>query len=107
MQRAYSETDGDRDTANTDFKRQKTDDGDDDGFGKVLFKDDFDEEEQVALQLRGLEWQATFDDITNFFNGHKILDKSIVFGKSDEGRKTGRAAILFESEDDAQKPKTT
>ena len=40
MQRAYSETDGDRDTANTDFKRQKTDDGDDDGFGKPLFKDD-------------------------------------------------------------------
>lgn len=74
MSRTYSESmGGDRDTADSlQNKRQKTfDDNDEDEgpnpFGKPLVLEQFGEDDQVAVKMRGLDFKATFDEVYEFF----------------------------------------
>lgn len=106
MSRFYSETGEDRDTADT-HKRQKTDDDEGDfPFGKPLACEQFGDDDQVALKIRGLDFKASFDDVTEFFKDHKFIDKSVIFGTNSSGdfagRKNGWGSILFETAKDAQ-----
>lgn len=60
-----------------------------------------DENAQVALKMRGVPFRATESEVEEFFSDYKLVPGSIKFETGEDGRKTGFAAALFESEDQA------
>ena len=61
----------------------------------------FDDGAQVALKMRGVPFRATESEIEEFFADYKVVPGSIKFETGEDGRKTGFAAALFESEEQA------
>jgi len=59
--------------------------------------------EYTPLRLRGLPFSARHMDIKNFFYDYKIVRESVKFGRNFEGRKTGEAVVLFETQEEAQR----
>jgi len=59
--------------------------------------------EQAALRMQGLPFKATDEDIAEFFEGYNMVPGSIKYQQNEEGRKTGHAAVLFESQADADR----
>lgn len=58
--------------------------------------------EQAALRMQGLPFKATDEDIEEFFSGFNMIAGSVKYQMNEETeRKTGHAAVLFESQDDA------
>lgn len=63
---------------------------------------DFDNDDRVAVKIRGLPYQVRYDEISNFFGEFRYVEKSVVLGLNSDGRKNGFGAILFETEDEAK-----
>jgi RNA recognition motif-containing protein len=61
----------------------------------------FGDSDQVALKLRGVPFRASESEVEEFFADYKLVAGSIKFETGEDGRKTGFAAALFESEDQA------
>ncbi len=59
--------------------------------------------EQGALRLQGLPFKATDEDVAAFFEGYNMVPDSLKYQMNEEGRKTGQAAVLFESTEDAER----
>lgn len=59
--------------------------------------------EPAALTLKGLPFKATEEDIAAFFEGYNMVSGSIKYQMNEDGRKTGLAAVLFESEEDKER----
>lgn len=59
--------------------------------------------EQAALRLQGLPFKATDEDVAAFFEGYNMVPNSLKYQMNEEGRKTGQAAVLFESTEDAER----
>ena len=59
--------------------------------------------EKGALTLKGLPWKATEEDIVQFFEGYNYIPESLKWQVNPEGKKTGLAAVLFESSSDAER----
>ena len=59
-------------------------------------------DDQVAVKIRGLPYQVRYEEISDFFGDYQYIEKSVILGLNNEGRKNGFGAILFESEDEAQ-----
>lgn len=55
------------------------------------------------VKIRGLAYQARYEEVSDFFSQYKIVPQSVVFGVNYEGRKNGFGAIAFETEDEATK----
>ena len=53
--------------------------------------------------MRGLPWSITEGEVDTFFQGFDPIKKSIKIGILENGRKTGNGALLFESEEEAEK----
>ena len=60
------------------------------------------DDSNVALKLRGIPFQAIEEDIVTFFEGYKLVPDSVKIERVDE-RPTGYCAVLFESEEEAQR----
>jgi len=58
-------------------------------FGKPVVDEKFKEGMMCAVKMRGLPWKASFEDITEFFKDHSIVEKSIAFGRTPDDRKSG------------------
>ncbi len=59
--------------------------------------------EKGALTLKGLPWKATEEDIAQFFDGYNYIPESLKWQVNEEGKKTGLAAVLFQSSNDAER----
>jgi len=46
---------------------------------------------------------VTEEQIAEFFEGYNMVEGSLKFHMNEEGRKSGMAAVLFNSEEDAEK----
>lgn len=53
----------------------------------------------------GLPFQATEDEVNEFWSGHGVVQNSVKIGVGEDGRRTGHAIVLFESEDSTEKAK--
>lgn len=53
--------------------------------------------EKAALRMQGLPWKSNEEDIAEFFYGYNMVPDSVKYQHSDEGKRTGHAAVLFES----------
>jgi RNA recognition motif-containing protein len=53
--------------------------------------------------LQGLPFKASDEDIEEFFSGFNMVAGSVKYQKNEEDRKTGHAAVLFESQEDADR----
>ena len=60
-------------------------------------------QEKGSLRMQGLPFRATEEEIAEFFDGFNLVSGSVKFQMNEEGRKTGQAAVLFESTDDADR----
>jgi len=63
--------------------------------------DRFDPEDKVAVKIRGLPYQTRYEEIADFFGDFKYIERSVILGLNNEGRKNGFGSILFETEEDA------
>lgn len=50
-----------------------------------------------------MPYGVRFDEISTFFNGFGYIDRSVVLGTDPSGRKNGFGAILFDTEDKAER----
>lgn len=55
----------------------------------------------VALKMRGLPWRVEVEEIEQFFARYAYIRDSIHLGMLADGRKTGQAALLFETQEEA------
>lgn len=54
----------------------------------------------------GLPFQAQEDEVIEFFSGvDGVVEKSVKIGLGEDGRRTGHAIVLFDSEESAEKAK--
>jgi heterogeneous nuclear ribonucleoprotein F/H len=60
-------------------------------------------EDLVAVRIHGMPFQATREEVYEFFADYKVVPDTLIFGLADDGRKSGLGSIIFETEDDAQK----
>lgn len=58
---------------------------------------------EAALRLQGLPFRATEEEIAEFFEDFNMVSGSVKFQLNEEQRKTGIAAVKFESEEDAER----
>lgn len=58
-------------------------------------------DDQVAVKIRGLPYQVRYEEISDFFSNYQYIEKSVILGLNNEGRKNGFGAILFENEEEA------
>eukprot|EP00127_Corallochytrium_limacisporum_P001622 Clim_evm19s70 gene=Clim_evmTU19s70 len=65
---------------------------------KYLYADP--RESRMYVVLRGLPYDVTEDDVTNFFKGLAISDQGIIIVFRWDGKPTGQAIVRFENEDD-------
>jgi len=68
--------------------------------------DKFGPDDKVAVKIRGLPYQTRYEEISDFFGDFQYIERSVILGLNNEGRKNGFGAILFESEDEAQSAAT-
>mmetsp|Transcript_40291 Transcript_40291/g.45849 ORF Transcript_40291/g.45849 Transcript_40291/m.45849 type:complete len:315 (-) Transcript_40291:307-1251(-) len=54
------------------------------------------------LRMRGLPFSSTKEEITKFFDGHKIVPETVVLTYRGDGRATGEGYIGFETPDDSK-----
>lgn len=54
------------------------------------------------MKLKGLPYSVETEDIVKFFHGLGLVDDSVKIGVMADGKKTGEAAVLFETVDDCQ-----
>eukprot|EP00546_Thalassionema_frauenfeldii_P012256 CAMPEP_0178920474 /NCGR_PEP_ID=MMETSP0786-20121207/15026_1 /TAXON_ID=186022 /ORGANISM="Thalassionema frauenfeldii, Strain CCMP 1798" /LENGTH=294 /DNA_ID=CAMNT_0020594547 /DNA_START=1185 /DNA_END=2069 /DNA_ORIENTATION=- len=54
------------------------------------------------LRMRGLPFSSTKEEITKFFEGHKIIPETVVLTYRGDGRATGEGYVGFESPEDAK-----
>lgn len=59
--------------------------------------------EKGALTLKGVPWKATEEDIIAFFDGYNMVSGSLKWQVNEEGKKTGLAAVLFETSTDQER----
>lgn len=64
------------------------------------------QQEQGALRLSNWPWRISEEEMTNFFEAYNVIQGSVKFHVNEEGRKSGQAAVLFGTEDDAEKAYT-
>ena len=50
-----------------------------------------------------MPFQATREEVYEFFADYKFVPDTLIFGLADDGRKSGLGSLIFESEEDAQK----
>lgn len=55
----------------------------------------------VGLKMRGLPWRVELEEIEMFFSRYAYVRDSIRIGELNDGRKTGQAALIFESVEEA------
>lgn len=55
-----------------------------------------------VVKIRGLNYTARYEEVSEFFKDYKIVPQSVVLGVNFEGRKNGFGAILFEDENEAK-----
>lgn len=60
------------------------------------------DEEKISVKIRGLPYQIRFEEISDFFQDFKFIQRSVVLGTNTDGRKNGFGAILFDTEADAE-----
>lgn len=53
------------------------------------------------MKLRGLPFWATDDEIYEFLDGYNVVSNSLKYKYDENGRKSGQAAILFLTQQDA------
>ena len=63
----------------------------------ISVKDD----DMAAIRIRGLPFKVTFEEIEEFFQDFKFIEKSAILGVLNDGRKNGYGAILFENSEEA------
>lgn len=64
----------------------------------ILVKDD----ELVAVKLRGLPYQCRYEEVSELFKDFSYIERSVVLGLGNDGRKNGFGAILFGDEKEAR-----
>ena len=60
------------------------------------------DEQLVAVKIRGLDYNVSYNEIKSFFNGYNYVDNSVILGKGRDGRNNGFGSILMKTEDDAE-----
>lgn len=60
-----------------------------------------------ALKLKGLPFTVNEQEIHQFFDGSNMLSDSVKIGTMSDGRKTGEATVLFNSDGDCQQAHST
>lgn len=60
-------------------------------------------QDKAALRLCNWPWRVTEEQIAEFFEGYNMIEGSLKFHMNEEGRKSGMAAVLFQSEADAER----
>ena len=53
--------------------------------------------------MRGFPWSVTDEDVVNFFEGYKLVPDSVKIERGDDDRITGWGAVVFETEEEAQR----
>lgn len=72
----------------------------------VLFDahdEDYNDEDLVAVKIRGLDYQVSYQEIKTFFSGFGYVDNSVILGKGRDGRNNGFGSILMKTADDVEK----
>ena len=62
-----------------------------------------DQDDEVAVRIHGMPFQATREEVYEFFADYKVVPDTLIFGLADDGRKSGLGTLIFETEEDAQK----
>jgi RNA recognition motif-containing protein len=63
-------------------------------------------QEQGALRVGNWPWRISGEDMCAFFESHNVVPDSAKFHNNEEGRRSGQCAVLFMTEDDAEKAYT-
>lgn len=53
------------------------------------------------MKIRGLPYQVRFEQIADFFRDFRYIEKSVVLGIGNDGRRNGFGSILFEDAEEA------
>ena len=53
--------------------------------------------------MRGFPWSVTDEDVVNFFEGYKLVPDTVKIERGDDDRITGWGAVVFETEEEAQR----
>ena len=61
------------------------------------------EPEKGALRVGNWPWRITEEEMSAFFEAYNVVPGSVKFHMNEEGRRSGQAAILFSTEEDAEK----
>jgi len=56
-----------------------------------------------TIRMRGLPYEVTYDEISDFFKGYDAIDESVTFGYNSSGRLSGEAYIQFRTPQDARR----
>lgn len=57
--------------------------------------------QERALVMRGLPYKIQVTDIVKFFNGHGGVTDQCVFVEEFNGKRTGSALVIFDTEENA------
>ena len=60
------------------------------------------DEDLVAVKIRGLDYGVTYNEIKSFFNGFNYVDNSVILGKGRDGRNNGFGSILMKTPEDVE-----
>ena len=71
-------------------------------FWNSLFYID-DRDDEVAVRIHGMPFQATREEIYEFFADYKVVPDTLIYGLADDGRKSGLGSLIFENEEEAAK----
>lgn len=63
---------------------------------------DYNDDEMVAVKIRGLDYGVTYQEIKSFFNGYNYVDNSVILGKGRDGRNNGFGSILMKTQEDVE-----
>ena len=58
-----------------------------------------------TLVLKGMPFKATEDEVKEFFEGFDLESDDSIYLEQENGRKSGKGAVVFKSEDIAQEAK--
>ena len=56
----------------------------------------------TSLKMKGLPFSVTREEILTFFQGTNMLEDSVKIGQYPDGRLTGEACVLFNSDAECQ-----